>query len=190
MTITFISDHVEQARLRIIEQYKGQQDLQALIDALILPIQDIEDALEQLYLYRSVDTAEGEQLDKAGVIIGVTRVPGQSDDEYRFYLKLGIIFNNNEGTPEEIITAAKFFLSVDYLEYWEVYPAAVSLVVETVLTGDTEFYKNQIKRFLPAGVELSSLVYVDPDEGFRFDELPGLGDTDDADAGGLLADLY
>ena len=45
MNSTRITDHVERAKARLIDQYKGKPGVEGLVEALMGPIQDVEDAL-------------------------------------------------------------------------------------------------------------------------------------------------
>lgn len=191
MSVTFITDHIAQAKARLIEQYKGKQRIEGMVSASVEEIQNLEDVFKALNMERGVETAEGTQLDKIGEIVGIERVLGQSDAEYRLEIKAKIVQNLNQGTPEEIIAAAKFFIGATFAWYLEVYPAAVDIFTTTPL--DPALAANirlKLESFLPAGVKLDSLGYYDPDAAFRFDMAPGFGDTDDSSVGGLLAEVY
>lgn len=73
MSSTYISDHIARAKERLIEQYKGKLKIEGVVEAVIAPLQDIEDVLEQLKVERWIDSAIGVQLDKIGVIVGAAR---------------------------------------------------------------------------------------------------------------------
>ena len=66
MSSTYISDHIVRAKNRLIEQYRGKPKIEGVLEAIVAPIQDIEDVLEQLKLERWIETAIGVQLDKIG----------------------------------------------------------------------------------------------------------------------------
>lgn len=191
MSLTFISNHVQKARNRILSQYKGKQRIQDTIDAFVAEVQALEDAFEDIHLERGIETATGATLDKIGSIVGLERTPGDSDDDYRYMIKSKVVQNLNEGTPEEVIAAAKFFLGATFLAYIEVYPAEVDIYSSETLDPEiASAVRTQIERFLPASVSLGVLGTVDPEKSFIFDGGLGFGDTNDPEVGGLLAGIY
>jgi len=191
MSSTYISDHIERAKERLIEQYKGKSKIEGLVEAVVAPLQEIEDVLEQLKVERWIESAVGVQLDKIGRIVGAEREIGQNDDDFRLVVKAQIIMNLNQGTPEEIIAAAKFFIGAAFIWYLEVYPAAVDIFSSTVISEPQRAkIRAQLKKFLPAGVSLDSFGQFDETNPFIFNGGSGFGDVNDPDAGGLLADLY
>lgn len=191
MSSTYISDHIARAKERLIEQYKGKLKIEGVVEAVIAPLQDIEDVLEQLKVERWIDSAIGVQLDKIGVIVGAAREIGQNDEDYRLVIKAQIIMNLNQGTPEEIIAAAKFFIGAAFIWYLEVYPAAVDIFSSTVIPEPNRAkIRAQLKKFLPAGVSLDSFGQFDETNPFIFNGGSGFGDVNDPGVGGLLADIY
>jgi hypothetical protein len=118
MSSTYISDHITRAKIRLIEQYKGKPKVEGVIEALVKPLQEIEDVLQQLKTERWVDSAVGVQLDKIGEIVGMEREYEQGDEDYRLLIKAKIIMNLNQGTPEEVIAAAKFFIGAIFIWYF------------------------------------------------------------------------
>lgn len=191
MSSTYISDHVALAKERLIEQYKGKEKVEGTVEAIVTPLQEIEDVLLALKMERWIDSAIGVQLDKIGRIVGATRDVGQNDEDFRLVVKAQIIMNLNQGTPEEIIAAAKFFIGAAFIWYLEVYPAAVDIFSSTVIPEPNRAkIRAQLKKFLPAGVSLDSFGQFDETTPFIFDGGSGFGDVDDATVGGLLADIY
>lgn len=191
MSSTYISDHITRAKNRLIEQYKGKPKVEGVVEALVKPFQDIEDVLQQLKTERWIDTAIGVQLDKIGEIVGAEREIEQNDDDYRLLIKAKIIMNLNQGTPEEVIAAAKFFIGAAFIWYLEVYPAAVDIFSSTVIPEENRpKIRAQLKKFLPACVSLGSFGQFDEENPFVFNGGSGFGDVNDPDVGGLLADLY
>ena len=72
---------------------------------------------------RWLSTAEGVQLDGIGTILGLTRVPGQTDAAYRELLYFQVFINKSTATPEEAIATLKFLTKATYIQYQEPYPA-------------------------------------------------------------------
>lgn len=187
---TVISDHIERAKERLLEQYKNKPRIAGMFEATIQQIQDLEDAFNALS-QETIDTAVGVQLDRLGEIVGLARETGQSDDDYRIDLKAKIVQNLNQGTPEEVIAAAKFFIGASFVWYLEVYPAAVDIMSSTPIDPAlVAKIRSKLKGFLPAGVSLDVLGFFPEEDAFRFNEAPGFGDVNDPDLGGLLAEIY
>ena len=103
-------------------------NLQSLIIALCSSGQDIQNNLQDLLTKRWLSTAIGVQLDGIGEILGLARIPGQSDDSYREALTFQVKINNGSGTPEQVIDAAKFFTKASMIWYIDVFPAAYEMI--------------------------------------------------------------
>lgn len=81
-----------------------------LIVALMSPVQDAENALQQLLTQRSIDTAVGAQLDQIGTIVGQAR-GGLVDDDYRRYCRARIAANRSTGSVEDAIKIANLVIN-------------------------------------------------------------------------------
>lgn len=82
-----------------------------LLTALCGPVQDVENALAQLYAQRALDVAVGAQLDVLGKIVGQDR-NGLSDDDYRRYIRARIAAHRSGGVPEDVLRVASLILNV------------------------------------------------------------------------------
>jgi hypothetical protein len=189
--ITFTTEHVQTALDRLLQQYKGKPKFEGFISALAQRVQDTENALKELFEERSIETAIGVNLDIIGEIVGLPRPTGQSDEDYRDDLKIKIVQNLNEGTPEEFIAAAIYFVGANAVEYGELYPASVSLMTDVNLTDERAAEVRVIlENFLPAGVSIGNFGFVSSSNPFRFDVGNGFGDDADPELGGILAGAY
>jgi hypothetical protein len=189
--ITFTTEHVQSALDKLLQQYKGKPKFEGFISALASQVQDTENALKQLFEERSIDSAVGVNLDVIGEIVGLARTTGQTDEEYRDDLKVKVVQNLNEGTPEEFIAAAIYFIGANVVEYTELYPAAVSIVADVLLTDErAAVVRTILESFLPAGVSIGNFGFVSSTNPFRFDIGNGFGDDADPELGGLLAGAY
>src|SRR5690606_15428098 len=83
------SDAVERAKAQLVEQFKNRPRIRAMIEAFVGQVADLEDALEELRTGRSLDQAQGAQLDGLGTIIGLPR-GGMDDEQYRARLRVQI----------------------------------------------------------------------------------------------------
>jgi len=75
-----------------------------LIEPFIDEVQVIENTLSDLRLKRSIDAAQGTQLDNIGDILNLVRVVGDSDAAYRGKLKLEVVLHRSAGEAERIIS--------------------------------------------------------------------------------------
>ncbi len=190
MSLTFIADHILRALDRLPEQYRGKQRIAAFISTFIQQVQDIEDAQGQLQVGRHVTSATGVNLDGVGKIVGLARIPGQSDETYRALIQIRIVQNLNQATPEELIAAAKFFLNNENIIYTELYPAAIAIFSTSEFDAeDAAFNKAQLQRLAAAGVKIAEFGTI-PSRAFRFDSGPGFSDEDGSELGGVFAAIY
>lgn len=91
-------------------------NIEKLLACLIAPCQDLEDALQQLKLERSVDTADGEQLDVIGNIVAQPRL-GLDDETYRRYIRARVATHNSDGTTEDLLTICELVVYDDDATY-------------------------------------------------------------------------
>jgi hypothetical protein len=94
----------------------SENNITKLITALVGPGQSVEDALQQLYSERRVDTAIGEQLDVLGRLVGQPR-NGMVDDDYRRMIRARISVNRSKGTIADAITVSDLVIDDDAITY-------------------------------------------------------------------------
>lgn len=97
---------------RLVEQFKNQPAIRALVDSLVAPVQPVADTVAALLLQQSVDLAVGAQLDVIGKKIGQPR-DGLVDATYRRYLRARIATNRSNGTHEDAIAIVGLVLGAD-----------------------------------------------------------------------------
>lgn len=138
------SDHVAQARARLIEQYKDKPKILVIVDALARQVQEVEDAIFDVFVQSAIEDALGSQLDDLGDIVGEAR-QGVPDDEYRGFIRARIRVNRSSGKREELIQIVQFIqddeLGVAFDEY---YPASIRIECE----GAVELNALRIARML------------------------------------------
>lgn len=71
-------DHGSTAWGNWLGQFQGKPRLEALVKALLKPVEGLQGALRALYEERWLDTAVGKQLDGIGEIVGIPRVVDQA----------------------------------------------------------------------------------------------------------------
>jgi len=104
-------------------------NIQKLVAVLAGPAQEVEDALQQLLLQRTVDNAIGAQLDLIGKLVGQTR-QGLDDDTYRRYIRARIATDNSTGKTEEFITIVQLILND--------LSAVINVATQTIATAVVE----------------------------------------------------
>lgn len=162
-------------------------NIEKLVSILANPATDLENALEQLRLYRFVDSAEGIQLDVIGAIVGQPR-NGMIDASYRRYIRARISTNNSDGTFEELLTIAYlvvYDVNADYVLTNEG-SATVRLRVASVALDTTDTNADGVSdlaavlyAFMLAAVSAGIRIVVQwsnyvPAQTFTLDTGPGL----------------
>src|SRR3990172_3662623 len=151
-------DHIEAMRGRLPHHMAVAENFDALMAASAAGFQQLETALLDLQLLRTIDTATGVQLDGIGEIIDLPRIVGQTDDSYRFSLKTAMIILTKSGEPESIIEAYLNVTGSVVVEYTEIYPATFQIAaLPTVDITDPDvaaFINNTMASVKPARVRL------------------------------------
>lgn len=133
----FIADHCERGKARLLVQFKNKPRLAAVLCAFLDQVQDIENALWQLWAQRVLQNAIGVQLDQLGARVGEPR-QDRIDDVYRFFIGVRVLVNRSSGLPEQLIRIGKEFLADQadgVVVYRPNYPASVVLGIEQLATG-------------------------------------------------------
>lgn len=147
-------EHVLQARARVIAQYVEKPRLDALICIFIDQVQLIEDALWQLQTMRTIEAAEGVQLDGIGDIVGQER-QGLSDDDYRPLLRARVQANRSEGTGPDIIAVASAAMNdpgAGEIRFESLPPASFELRITNQLAFDESILNRLIQDSRAGGV--------------------------------------
>jgi len=107
--------HVLQALDKLPIAHRGKTNIAHFLTALVTPIQEVENALWQLYAERNVDTAIGAQLTLVGKIVGQSREGVTDDDIFRRYVRARISVNRSKGTLSNVFTVADLVLDDESL---------------------------------------------------------------------------
>jgi len=102
MTITKNDNHVQDALDTRIEFFKNKVRFGDLLTSFVGEVQEVEDALFQILDDTNLDTAQNQQLDDLGSIVGEARF-GREDTLYRGAIATRIMLNKSGGTIEDII---------------------------------------------------------------------------------------
>lgn len=96
---------VEEAETLVLHQFANSPKLKGLIRSLIKPFQEALEHVDMLRYSLYIDQAEGQTLDIIGGIVGQER-RGMSDEDFRPWLKVGVLLNTNAGTTENLLRIA------------------------------------------------------------------------------------
>lgn len=200
-----IANHGDEAVSWLLEQFKDKPRIEALVRALVAPVQRLEDVLWQV-LTRVVDLAhaEGVHLDLFGRILRLPRA-GLSDDDYRSRLRVWQLVLSSDGRAEQLIRIADLFDGVvaagDWIMLDEGSPHVVDgmvITVEHLMEHSPVTLVRFLQRARAAGKSLQLIWEPSgPTEAFLFadaydtEEVSAAGFSYDSEVavGGVLADV-
>jgi len=159
------TQHRQQARDLVIEQFKRSQRFNDWLGVYVDQIQDIEDALWDLYTKRGVDTAEGAQLDVLGVIVGQPR-NGLDDTDYRTRIKVRIRLNRASGIADDIYDVFGLMLGnqIGAVSLQEAYPAGLIVQMNEYVDTSPAVLAEILREARGAGID-TSLVWLPSADG-------------------------
>jgi hypothetical protein len=122
--VSQITDHADQAKARLTQQFRDRQRIRDLLDAFNAQTQDCEDEIFPLFQILDIDVMVGAQLDGIGEIVGQLR-NGASDADYRIAIRGKIVINQGSGTPDEVILGYQFYTgsTLSSIDLSEEFPA-------------------------------------------------------------------
>lgn len=150
--LSHTTTHVSDGLAKLVEQLKGKPKLTALVTALLSQVQDVEDALWQLYTLRSILTATGKALDAIGRIVGEPRGNAPDDDQYRKRILARIRTNLSSGTVNDLHRVFDCFTLNTKIERQP--PAGFSLrILDAVTASDAVLYFGFMLEAKAAGIK-------------------------------------
>ena len=116
-------DHADEGASNLLWQYQGKPRVEAFLEALLDLVDDLEDVAVDVLVGRSVYTAEGDQLDTIGLIVGQLR--GELvDDAYRLMIVGRIYVNRGDGQLTQFVELLDILGAGD-VKLHEMFPAAL-----------------------------------------------------------------
>ena len=164
-TATLTEERLAEAVGNLIDQFKGQANIEAFIEAWAQQSQEVELAAFGVLLLTTLANAEGAQLDGLGEIVGVER-EGRSDADYRVRIGAQILLNNASGTIEDLLALA-VALGATTTVLTEVYPAKIEIVSNVAIANGLEIGR-VMGLARPAGVG-HWFTFFEGSNPFRFD---------------------
>ena len=191
--ITNNDNHVSEAQARLTAVFKGKVRIEGIIRALVEPLQEIEDVLQDMLNYRSLLTAFGAQLDIIGEIVGQPR-QGRSDEDYLNYIIAKIGQNTSKGTASEVIAIFNLLTGSTVPILTELGNATIEIYADTDISAlDSDAIYKFMGYVVSAGVGIGAIYYYDTDDYFGFDDDPyalPFGDITDPSEGGTFAEVF
>lgn len=191
MLVEWVVDYITRARARMLQQFKREEapNLDKLLQMLISEIQLAENEINEIYTFRSVQTASGAQLDILGDIVGINR-EGRTDADFRAAIVIQIAVNNGGGQESVLAAMLGNLTDATVIDIWEVFPAGLDIFINSDdLTLSTI---QSLRRAIAATVGLSfSFTPGGVPFAFEGDSYgAGFGSTEDASVGGEFAVVY
>lgn len=169
-----INDYLAELKEKQLTQFKNSPNFNAFLKAIATQLDELETALFDVKMKRSVLTATGKTLSLVGGIVGeerpLTGIASTDDEVYRFLILARVIINNSEGTRENILDLLRT-LGATSIYMRDDYPASMTINYTGI---DPDFLSvAQVKNLVeqgtqPIGINLSYYT----DEYFGFDSDP------------------
>ncbi len=147
-----IEDHYERAITRLLAEFQNKPRLAALLAILIKPIQELEGVFWDLKIKRTLDEAEGAQLDLIGRILLEPRGP-LDDEDYRAVLRVKITVLRSSGRAPELMHICEILTGNEY-RLTEFFPAAILVDIFTTPLFDPRLIKRFLQQAKSAGVRI------------------------------------
>ncbi len=177
-------DRLSTATDLLIDVFQSKSNFIKLLSSYAQETQEIERMLMDLLDSFYVGTAEGDQLDAIGEIVGVDR-QGANDTKYRNRVRARIRLNLTSGTTNEILALAQMLqpAGVDDPVYTPNYPAGFFIDYRASATPMTQDEADDVWRVIdeatPSGVKAQFFFGLSPgDELFSFSSLPATTESD------------
>jgi hypothetical protein len=159
----------------LVEQFRRKANLEALVAVFGAQAQDLENVNFELVDNRTIDAAEGPQLDGIGSIVGESR-DGRTDTVYREAIRVKILINDSSGTAENIIEIVSLMVdigtTIEVSESHPEDPAHFEVDLDPEITADGFRISRAIFSARPVGVR-HILTWFISSTPFRFDSGPG-----------------
>jgi hypothetical protein len=160
------TDHVEEAKGLLLEQFQGKPKIEGLVEVVVAPAQDIEDAAIQVREAFEPYTAVGRGLDVAGWRVGESR-GGRLDPAYRPFIIGRSVANKSDGRAKWIYRLIRALIGDAYtLQATVVPPAGYEI---TISGGILQFPWDPSIPGDTAAAQIADLLLDATSVGVRFD---------------------
>lgn len=171
MSVTPITNHIEEAIQRLPMQYRGKPKMEALVSTFGSRAQVLEDLFQAIDLGRRFENAAGVQLTGTGSIVGQPR-NGHSDSTYRPRIQAKILINRASGTTDQVLDIVKLLAGEDQVVHLvPQYPAGFLLYVLGDTTTDPPEIVRAVALAKAAGVRVVFVFDADDVNTARYDSV-------------------
>lgn len=177
-SLTHDSEHVPRGVARLIDRYRHERT-SALLASWLAEVQAVEDALWQLLVERSVDSAVGAQLDVLGAIVGQPR-EGRNDETYRLWIRARNQVLRSSGTTTDVLGILRQIVPPGVeASLEEHYPAAFVVRLHGPIEERTGYHVAHMLHLAKAAGVLFQMTWsVDDADIFTMAALPGTSEID------------
>jgi len=203
--IDHTTDHESVALARYLDQFKNSVDLKALGASYVRQIQELEDAVFEVILERTIPTAVGAQLTALGAIVQQPRTTAV-DADYAIAIQARIAINLSDSTPEDVITVGVLALAASgeafyireeppaQLRFYVIDPLTISPALLHQLLEATDPAANRLLLNYSKAATSSRFRFTDSSAGTGSGKsgtgsAAGFGDTGAAHTGGLVGSV-
>lgn len=143
-------DHQEEGVDLLLSQFNNSPNLQNLLRSWLVPLNELEQDLQDWACVNGITTAYGDFLDKIGSWMGVDRGI-LLDEQYRQVILAETQLEGADGTTEKLLQGLRVLCQTNFATFYELYPS-------TVYAHCGDGYNNatydQIKRIVRAGCDM------------------------------------
>lgn len=184
MSVIQITDHLQQSLRRLLEQYKNQPNLAAVLEIYLDQTQELEDALFPMFQALNIPAMQGAMLDLIGQIVGQPRTT-TDDARYRILLYVKIHQNVSEGEDERVISVMKLLTESEYVHNINLNRGEVQVQItnQTLSQDEIDLIYREIHKVVAAGVRVSYIIQADPDDAFAYSGINAGAPADGYDDG-------
>jgi hypothetical protein len=182
-TITLNTEHVADALANALSQFDDSTNLLTMVRILVGQVQELEDVVVSCFIDRTIDTAQGAQLNQYGAVVGQIR-DGLTDSEYRKVIRTRIMANRSNTQINTILAVVALLAEPPgAVRYTLLHPAAYQLeytVAEPTSTLMRKWIAAHALAATPAGVSLAHIAettllsgyfgFLEDDDALGFDE--------------------
>ena len=146
--IVRVEDRVERAKGLLLTQFKDKTNINKVVEALVEEIQELDNAVVDLQMFRTLDNAKGVNLTEIGNQLKVPR-DNLGDEDYRTAIKVKILRSKSAGTENDVAEVIRLLLSDPSATITKPHPYTVEIAAFLGCIGDTSAGIRQLSQFIP-----------------------------------------
>lgn len=176
-------DVVERAKANLLYQFKDIPNINTLVKIFAEEVQEIENETNKLLVMRTLEEAEGAQLDDIGLTLGITRSTS-NDEEYRNLLKIRNVRQTGTGSADSVIQLLRLFTGDENVSLYKGENYFVDITYNATCNPLSEDL-NVMALFFPVVTALRATITLGTPFGFEGDgSAEGFSSIHDVSAGG------